>query len=587
MRAGHRPLAWYGTLCSIAVIVLCLRTVPASAANYSTGVSPAVVFGVHEITLTGRVATGNPFDVVVKVRFTPASGDTRGVTVDAFYDGSGTWRARVYVSEPGTWRWTSHCEVDPLLDAKSGTFVAKRGTLRGLLSRHPANPRQWITADGRWFLHVSDTAYRLFHPAAMGLWQQYVSEAVDHGITSVRVASLGGWGGARHAARDDNDNWAHNDPWVFFPRPDYHQFDLAKFQTTDQRLTWLLDQYPDLYVQLILFGLRGYGVEATGTFWFALPEAVRRRTMRYMLARWSAFPTVYWLIVNDLHSDAKFPVNQAFVREVGRFFAVNDPWRHLLSTGPPRYAGFPFTTPEDLSWASYAHIEDINAVGAKQIEKYGLDRVPLHVFMAEDWYEQDHGFYEDPSFFFRWLIWSWTLAGGSANYGGRYGVIHPYSETGRPDLPWVGTDRRVYTGISLRGLDAFRYVRSYFEKRTIDMPSCARADSLVSNPDGATGARSPQLMACGTRQLLVYHPNAIADGMRARSDPHRPARLRIDLRRFAGSYSVEWYRPADGVSRAGATVTGGASIDLRAPWAGGDAVVLMSRASAPPRSPTR
>jgi hypothetical protein len=125
------------------------------------------------------------------------------------------------------------------------------------------------------------------------------------------------------------------------------------------------------------------------------------------------------------------------------------------------------------------------------------------------------------------------------------------------DLPWVGTDRRVYTGISLRGLDALRYVRSYFEKRTIDMPSCARADSLVSNPDGATGARSPQLMASGTRRLLVCHPNAIADGMRARSDPHRPARLRIDLRRFAGSYSVEWYRPADGVSRAGATVTGG------------------------------
>jgi hypothetical protein len=305
-----------------------------------------------------------------------------------------------------------------------------------------------------------------------------------------------------------------------------------------------------------------------------------------MLARWSAFPNVYWLIVNDLHSDAKFPANRAFVRDVGQFFAANDPWKHLLSTGPQRHAGFPFTKPEDLTWASYAHIEDSNGVGARQIEKYALDRVPLHVFMAEDWYEQDHGSYEDPNFFFRWLIWSWTLAGGSANYGGRYGVIHPYSQTGRPDLPWIGSDRRVYTGMPLKGLDAVSHVRSYFDKRSIDMPSCARTDSLVSDPEGTSGTRAPQLMVCGARQLLVYHPNAVADGLRARPDSHRSARLRIDLSRFLGSYSVEWYRPADGTSRQGAVITGGASVDLRSPWAGGDAIVLISPKFAP-RSPAR
>jgi hypothetical protein len=557
-------------------LVLSASARPALASNYTTAASTAVVFGVHEIALVGSVTTANPFDVAVRVRFTPASGEKNAVAVDAFYDGGTTWRARLYVSEPGAWRWTSQCLVDPSLDAKTGTFASRRAKLRGILRRHPDNPRRWITADGRWFLHISDTAYRLFHPDAQDAWQLYVRDAVDRGVTSLRVAALGGWGGSRHTRLDDANHWSRNDPWSFEPRADYARFDLAKFQTTDQRLIWLLDRYPDLYVQMILFGKRGYNEDTTGKFWLALPETVRQRTMRYMIARWSVFPNLYWLVVNDLHAGPKFPANQAFVREVGRFFAANDPGKHLISAGVQRFAGFPFSTPEDLSWVSYADVEDMNAVGARQIQAYGLDRTPLHVFMAEDRYEQDYGFYDDPAFFFRWLIWSWTLAGGSANYGGRYGVIHPYSQTDRPDLAWTGSDNTVYTGKPLHGLDSIRHVRAFFEKRALDLGRCEPDDSLVSDPDGATGTRSPKLMACGGRQILVYHPNAASDGMRARPVGNRVARLRIDLRRMPVPFAVEWYRPADGLSRAAPRISGGTVVEFVAPWQGSDAVLLLS-----------
>ena len=40
------------------------------------------------------------------------------------------------------------------------------------------------------------------------------------------------------------------------------------------------------------------------------------------------------------------------------------------------------------------------------------------------------------------LFWSWLLSGGSANYCGRWGPIHPYSRTARQDLPWVGIDKK-------------------------------------------------------------------------------------------------------------------------------------------------
>ena len=192
--------------------------------------------------------------------------------------------------------------------------------------------------------------------------------------------------------------------------------------------------------------------------------------MQYMIARWSAFPNLFWLIVNDMHCDAKFPRNQAFVREVGTFFAANDPWHHLISTGPNRRAGFPFTGADDLKWCSYIFIEDANAVGADQVGQYQLDEIPLHVWMGEDYYEQDHGHYKDPRFFFRWLFWSWLLSGGSANYCGRWGPIHPYSQTARRDLAWVGIDKKTdYTGEQLVGLDSVRHIPAYLKDRALDL----------------------------------------------------------------------------------------------------------------------
>jgi hypothetical protein len=44
-------------------------------------------FGVYEVTLHGDGAVDNPFDTVVTVTFTPASGQANAKTVYTFYDG--------------------------------------------------------------------------------------------------------------------------------------------------------------------------------------------------------------------------------------------------------------------------------------------------------------------------------------------------------------------------------------------------------------------------------------------------------------------------------------------------------------------
>jgi hypothetical protein len=559
--------------------------------NFSSGPA-ALKFGVHEIVLEGNGAASNPFDTALTVTFAPPSGASSAVTVEGFYDGGDTWKARVYVSEPGIWKWQSRCASDRRLDAKSGEFTASNSALRGMLRKHKANPQAWMTDDGRWFANISDTAYRLFHGVDAPLWQQFVRDDAAKGISCLRVAGLGGWGGTPGAKVDDNNYWVWNDPWAGGGSPDYSRYDLAKFQNSDSRLIWMLDNYPEMYLQFILFSFKGYGTDGTGKWWFSLPPPVRTKTMRYMIARWSAFPNLFWLIVNDMHCSLKFPNNQAFAREVGKFFEEHDPWRHLMSTGPNRWVGFPFTGEEDLKWCSYIYIEDSNAVGADEIREFHFDDIPLHVWMGEDYYEQDYGHYADARFFFRWLFWSWLLTGGSANYGGRWGVIHPYSQTWGTDLHWTGAGGIDYSGEQLTGLDSVPYIRPYFRDRRIDLGYFQPEDSLVKDLDGRNGQRRPKLAHRGNEEFLIYHPNATsvsqpADGSETKSDRKRAegrahivdrdktARMRVDLRAALGTFGVEWFRPHDGTAQDGGTVEGGGMRDLAAPWKGFDVVLRL------------
>ncbi len=544
-------------------------------ANFTQETEAARKFGVHEIELTGNGGAPNPFDTAATVRFIPPSGAANAVTVDAFYDGGNVWRARVYVMEIGRWQWRANSTDDAGLEGTSGTFESQASTLRGMLRKHRDNPRQWMTEDGQWFCNVSDTAYLLLHGQEATLWKEYVWDAVAQGVTCLRVASLGGWGGTPSAEKDHNDHWVWNDPWLGGAAPDYTRYDLDKFHTTDERLTWLLDTYPELQLQHILFSFKGYGTEDTGEWWASLPPSVRINAMRYMIARWAAFPNLFWLIVNDMHCDEKVPKNQAFAREVGRFFVANDPWKHLISTGPNRRAGFPFTTEDDLTWCSYAHVEDANAVGADALQQYHLDTAPMPVWMAEDYYEQDHSHYVDAAYFFRWLFWSWLLSGGSANYGGRWGHIHPYTWTHRKDLQWIGIEGTDYTGEQLTGLDSAPFICAYFRERNLDLAAFTPDDARATDLEGQVEKWRPKLMRRGYEEFLIYHPNAAGDSYAAQPDKQKTARLRVDLSSAKGSFQAEWYRPRDGVAQAGDTVQGGAAREFAAPWEGEDVVLRL------------
>lgn len=525
----------------------------ADGAHFTQGTQRAVLFGVHEIVLEGSEPQGNPFDAVVTVTFNSPQKQT--IAVKAFYDDGRIWRARLYVSAAGKWTWSTTCTTDVALHAKTGAFEATASKLRGRLLPHPKNPRQWMTENGRWFLNLNDTAYFLLSrfgshgkPVDDAAPKQYVRDLIAHGITSVRSFSAIGPSGSL----EDSDQW--RDRWrdTFFTDDTMNRLQLDHLQTADQRLRWLLDEYPDLYVQFILFP-RGARWGREDELWRTFTPQQKQRVMDYMIARYAAYPQIFWLIVNDAHYGEKFPANNAYAREVGEYFAKHDPWRHPMSTGHARRIPYYFAGDQ---WSTYIHLEEAYDVDAKQMEKYRQFAKP--VFLGEDRYEQDRPDL-DPlhmDYFQRRLFWSWLLAGGSTNYGGRWWTVDPYTRTGtvQAQSPWKKED--VFTK-PLHGLDSVRVIRDYFVKRNIDLSAFQPAEK---------GMRR------GQDEFLIYLANGTGQGRNIAVNPDATASVRLDLR---GEFTVEWLRAKDGATHRGKIVKGVA--ELTAPWKGEDVIVRLTR----------
>jgi hypothetical protein len=198
------------------------QCLPAVTADGFTSQGPgdsdvlAALYGTREIVLdTGDGSVSNPFDTDFRVTFTPPSGSASEVTVDGFYDGGDTWRARLYVTESGAWTWSTESADDAGLAGVSGSFTAVPSGLRGKMRKHPTNDHQWATDDGQYFLTIADTPYLLFNEEyGDDVFQRYVEDIVARGVTLVRAGYGGGYSVWSPDARASNgqyprSNWIH------------------------------------------------------------------------------------------------------------------------------------------------------------------------------------------------------------------------------------------------------------------------------------------------------------------------------------------------------------------------------------------
>lgn len=136
----------------------------AAAASVATGAAPVHVWEKQELTFTAARDSANPYtETTVWVDLT---GPTFQKRIYGFWDGERTFKVRLVVTEPGTWKWQSGSNPpDEGLADKTGSFEAiawteqekqanplRRGFIRATVNHHALE-----YADGTPFFIIGDT----------------------------------------------------------------------------------------------------------------------------------------------------------------------------------------------------------------------------------------------------------------------------------------------------------------------------------------------------------------------------------------------------------------------------------------------
>jgi hypothetical protein len=232
--------------------------------------------------------------------------------IPGFWDGGHTYRVRFAPDVAGEWAWRSESESAALTGVE-GSFVAEASTERGPV--RVASRFHFAHADGTPFRPVGTTAYNWLHQEEP-LFTDTVASAAEAGFSKLRFMVFPQAGGyVSHYPEllpfeRDADGWDVSRPVpAFFQRLD------RAVQTLDAR---------GIQADVLIFTSYDNGR-------FGLDELTEEQDaayLRYLVARLSAYPNVWWSLCNE------FDLLQRPLERwdrMGALLAEVDPHDHLRS----------------------------------------------------------------------------------------------------------------------------------------------------------------------------------------------------------------------------------------------------------------
>jgi hypothetical protein len=225
---------------------------------------------------------------------------------------------------------------------RSGTVTVRPAPARGFIRRDPANPQSFRYDNGERFFMLGQTAYELVtHVRAAGVaapgWKAAIAHARAHGMTKLRLL-VHPWGG----------NTGVPDSFPFVAN-DHDTLALAHWQTLDAIVQELQQQ--GMAADLILFTDTGDQPSAYGA------PAQDERYVRYILARYAAYPHVIWCLTNEWNYTGKGP---DYWNRIGTIVCTDDPYairdgaeraRSIHARTDPAFRFF------GQAWPSYAIVQ--------------------------------------------------------------------------------------------------------------------------------------------------------------------------------------------------------------------------------------
>jgi hypothetical protein len=217
-------------------------------------------------------------------------------TIDGFWDGGATWRARFMPDEVGEWVYATVCSdtANAGLHGQTGSFVCVEPTSATCFDRHgpvrvAENRRHLEHADGTPFLWLADTAWNGPLRSTPGEWAHYLEVRAQQGFTAVQ------WVTTQWLAAPDGD--LHGEQ--AYDGLERVAVNPAFFQRLDAKLD-AINAAGLLGAPVLLWAarwLRPFSDNAVNPG-LALPEAQASLLARYMVARWGA-NHVLWILNGD------------------------------------------------------------------------------------------------------------------------------------------------------------------------------------------------------------------------------------------------------------------------------------------------
>ncbi len=284
-------------LAALALAATTFGCEPIAVTSSDSGDTP--VYGTFEVTLNAPGLSGNPFREFATVEFT--RGD-RSFTVEGFFDGEQTWRARFMPDFPGRWTYAWRFRGSSGEGAFQASVEPKPGR-HGHVHRDPMRPRYLIHDDGTshyWFGGKWINAPNYGNPSKFG-------ETNSRHLTDRQLLDY------LNDCRENRHNGLLLKVALFPVEGDGYSWDLSWIRRAD----WLVREMAErgIYCQINLFDTwsrdRGRWFEhATSgrkqilNAWSDHDEARLRNYVRYLVARFSGYYNVYWELGNEMeHSN--------------------------------------------------------------------------------------------------------------------------------------------------------------------------------------------------------------------------------------------------------------------------------------------
>lgn len=320
---------------------------------------------VCEIRLTASTAYANPYrnaPAQVSLVFSGPSGANQKVS--GFWDGSveaGTNKTKMIVRftpmSTGVWSYISTSQ-DPGLNNKTGSFTVV-GSGRGFLRRNANRPEQFVFDNNVKFFMWGQTYYNLVATArAGGPWKAAIDQSSANKLNKVRLLVFPFQ--LRDEAGDCSGTlspYADSKP---FNDANHTALDIQHWRRLDEVVSYLGSK--QMIADLILFSTNCPSYSPLG-------NVEDERYLRYVVARYAAFPNVIWCLTNEWQfapdgaCSLPSPHPKSYWENLGSIVRSEDPWMNDSSGSRQRPLSIHQRTQHTFdflssAWPTHAVLQD-------------------------------------------------------------------------------------------------------------------------------------------------------------------------------------------------------------------------------------